>query len=421
LLTNSFYFASCVCLYSLEGTCEFLVDKNKNFYFLEMNTRLQVEHPVTEQITGIDLVEQMIRIAAGLPISVKQNEIKINGWALESRVYAEDPLRGFLPSIGTLSRYNEPKGNNIRIDSGIREGNEISIYYDPMISKLITYGANRTEALQKMREALDSYVIRGVTHNINFLRSLCDHPRFIAGNLTTKFIPDEYPNGYKGANINDEETNAIIAAATLIYTRLLHNQVSINNKLSSFSIDDFLTEQLSELHIKFLNNNYSIKTQSYSIINSILSLNLLINNSVAIEINSDYSRGDYVFQCNVNGCNYTMQTMQINDGLTYINLTYAGSVFSINILNKKQFDLQQYMPIPKIIDTSKLILSPMPGAVFSIKVNEGDSVVAGQEICVVEAMKMQNALRAQSSGKVKALHVKKGQTVQADQLLVELQ
>lgn len=175
--------------YESAGTCEFLVDKHRNFYFLEMNTRLQVEHPVTECITGLDLVEHMIRVATGEPLSFGQADVKLEGWAFESRVYAEDPLRGFLPSIGRLVRYVEPSGENIRVDSGVREASEISIHYDPMISKLVTYGATRNEALQKMREALDSYVIRGLTHNINFLRSLCDHPRFISGNINTNFIP----------------------------------------------------------------------------------------------------------------------------------------------------------------------------------------------------------------------------------------
>ena len=205
--------------YESAGTCEFLVDKHRNFYFLEMNTRLQVEHPVTEAITGLDLVEHMIRVAAGQPLSFAQKDVRLEGWALESRVYAEDPLRGFLPSIGKLVRYVEPRGEGVRVDSGVREGSDISVYYDPMISKLITYAPTRNEALARMRAALDQYVIRGVTHNINFLRSLCDHPRFIRGDLSTAFIPEEYPDGYKGAEMSDEDVVVLLGTAVAVRAR----------------------------------------------------------------------------------------------------------------------------------------------------------------------------------------------------------
>ena len=212
--------------YESAGTCEFLVDKHKRFYFLEMNTRLQVEHPVTELITQLDLVEWMIRVAVGEEL-FPQSAVKLVGWAFEARVYAEDPLRGFLPSIGQLLKYKEPRGENIRVDSGVREGSEISIHYDPMISKLITYGKDRPSALQRMREALDSYVIRGVTHNINFLRSLTDHPRYIDGNITTKFISEEYPEGYTGSALTSMQRHALTSAAVLVVKRKMLNSASI--------------------------------------------------------------------------------------------------------------------------------------------------------------------------------------------------
>ncbi|XP_069061172.1 propionyl-CoA carboxylase alpha chain, mitochondrial isoform X2 [Pleurodeles waltl] len=208
-----------VVKYSSAGTVEFLVDSKKNFYFLEMNTRLQVEHPITECITGLDLVQEMIRVAKGYPLNYRQEDIPINGWALECRVYAEDPYKSFgLPSIGRLSQYREPLHvEGVRVDSGIQEGSDISIYYDPMISKLVTYGSNRAEALQRMEEALDSYVIRGVTHNVPLLREVITNPLFIEGNITTKFLPDVYPDGFKGHSLTEREKKELLATAVSLY------------------------------------------------------------------------------------------------------------------------------------------------------------------------------------------------------------
>lgn len=413
--------------YESAGTCEFLVDKHRNFYFLEMNTRLQVEHPVTEQITGVDIVEQMIRIATGEPLRYKQEDIKINGWSFESRVYAEDPLRNFLPSIGTLKRYVEPKGPHIRIDSGIREGSEISIHYDPMISKLITYGATRNEALQYMREALDSYVIRGLTHNINFLRSLCDHPRFIEGRLSTAFIPEEYPQGYKGATLTNKQQDALLASAANVYLVGLRNQVSLTGKQRSFNPSAYVDHRLHELVITLLDKHYRIRLVTKDALNSckvsfdITPLEGDNKTPTTVDIETSYQRGDWVFVSTVNGTQYVFQVMSVSDSSPILAIQYAGTSFKMEVRSPREYELMKFMPVKEVVDTSKLVVSPMPGAVFAIKVKAGDTVFAGQEVCIVEAMKMQNALRAVNNGVVKKIHVKQGQTVSADQVLLELE
>lgn len=403
-----------------------------------MNTRLQVEHPVTEMITGVDIVEQMIRIAAGHTLSPRtQSEVKLNGWAIESRVYAEDPLRGFLPSIGTLKRYAEPSGEGVRVDSGVVEGGEISIHYDPMISKLITYGATRDEALALMRKALDGYVIRGLTHNINFLRSLCDHPRFIAGKLTTNFIPEEYPQGYKGAKLEKDDMLALVASAVMVYAQMLRQQTSISGKQRTFDADAYVASTLSKLVVGFgagageaQGFDVAVRVGSGSKAGSSqLSMDIVAQNSAEhggvskrnVVVESTYKRGEHVFQSTVDGRDYTLQVVSSSDGSPKLTLSFAGSSFPLEIRSPRQSELLKYMPLKEVLDTSKLVVSPMPGAVFSVKVKVGDEVSPGQEVAVVEAMKMQNALRATNAGKVKAVHVKKGQTVVADQVLIELE
>ena len=399
-----------------------------------MNTRLQVEHPVTEMITGVDIVEQMIRIAAGHTLSPRtQAEVKLNGWAIESRVYAEDPLRGFLPSIGTLKRYVEPSGEGVRVDSGVVEGGEISIHYDPMISKLITYGATRDEALAHMRKALDGYVIRGLTHNINFLRSLCDHPRFIAGKLTTNFIPEEYPQGYKGAKLTKDDVLALVASAVIVYAQMLRQQTSISGKQRTFDADAYVASTLSKLVVGFGAGASEAQSFDVSVRTSgaqgQLSMDIVGQNNAehggvskrGVVVESSYKRGDHVFSSKVDGRDYTLQVVASSDGSPKLTLSFAGSSFPLEIRSPRQSELLKYMPLKEVLDTSKLVVSPMPGAVFSVKVKVGDEVAPGQEVAVVEAMKMQNALRATNAGKVKAVHVKKGQTVVADQVLIELE
>uniref|UniRef100_A0A7M4FL85 Propionyl-CoA carboxylase alpha chain, mitochondrial n=1 Tax=Crocodylus porosus TaxID=8502 RepID=A0A7M4FL85_CROPO len=332
--------------YSSAGTVEFLVDSKKNFYFLEMNTRLQVEHPVTECITGLDLVQEMIRVAKGYPLRHKQADIPINGWAVECRVYAEDPYKSFgLPSIGKLSQYREPLDvPNVRVDSGIQQGSDISIYYDPMISKLVTYGSNRAEALQRMEEALDNYIIRGVTHNIALLREVIIHPRFVQGDISTKFLPEVYPDGFKGHKLTDLEKRELLATAASLY-------VAEQQRSQQF----LGTPRVAGLS--------GLKHFSY--------------------------------------CSFLK--------------------YKLRILTQLAAELSKYMPEKVEEDTTSILRSPMPGAVVAVSVKPGDMVSEGQEICVIEAMKMQNSLIAAKTGKVKIVHCKAGETVGEGDLLVELE
>merc|ERR1719471_2666358 len=286
--------------YESAGTVEFLVDKYKNFYFLEMNTRLQVEHPVTEYITGVDLVEQMIAVAEGKPISYTQDDIGINGWAIESRVYAEDPFKGFLPSIGTLEKYCEPfpGADDVRSDSGVREGSEIQVHYDPMICKLVTYGRDREESLQRMREALDSYVIHGVNHNIPFLRELCDHPKFISGDITTKFIEEEYPDGFAMdcIAITDKDYDFMITTAAAVYR---HLRTDLKN------MDELCVELEGKLHsVKMSGDQMEMDGRSFT-------------------VSTDYEMGQYVFESTVNGMKAICQVIS-NETEHSVVLQYKG-------------------------------------------------------------------------------------------------
>jgi len=406
--------------YQSAGTCEFLVDKHRNFYFLEMNTRLQVEHPVTEEITGVDLVEHMIRVAAGEQLALKQSDIGIKGWALESRVYAEDPLREFLPSIGRLKRYVEPTGEGVRCDSGISEGLPISIYYDPMICKLITYGKDRNEALAKMRAALDSYVIRGVTHNINFLRSLCDHPRFIAGDLTTNFIPEEYPKGYKGHQLTGGDKHTLIAAAVVLFSRTIANQVTVSGGQPSFDAAAFHKAKLNDLVVVLGEESFPVSASVEFAGVDKQSLVVRVADQ-ELKVASPYQKGDLTFETVINGESNTLQVLQAGEGLGAYSVQFLGTSYDLAVMTSKQHKLMAHMPKKEVLDTSKLIQSPMPGAVFSINVKVGDKVVPGQEVCVIEAMKMQNVLRSQTSGVVKAIKTQQGKTVARDEIIIEFE
>ena len=411
--------------YESAGTCEFLVDRNRRFYFLEMNTRLQVEHPVTEAITGIDLVEHMIRVAAGEPLAIRQEDVQLKGWALESRVYAEDPLRGFLPSIGKLVRYQEPSGPGVRVDSGVREGSEISVYYDPMISKLVSYGKDRTEALAIMRSALDRYVIRGVTHNINFLRSLCDHPRFIRGDLTTKFIQDEYPEGYKGAEMSDEDVRVLIGSAVLVRGRLIRDALSVGEGRKGWDAEQEWDQAMKEWVVTLREQRYVVHVLHASISDRQQQLTAAISTDDSepheVTLTSSYEVGDSVLTIEVDSAEHTLQVASLSSASSRMSLITRGTTFPLLLHSPTQDELQRYMPKHVAPDTSKQVLSPMPGVVFSVKVQEGEEVAAGQEVCVVEAMKMQNALRVSGHGKVKKILVKQGQTVSSDQVLIELE
>ncbi|XP_010602905.1 propionyl-CoA carboxylase alpha chain, mitochondrial isoform X1 [Fukomys damarensis] len=400
--------------YSSAGTVEFLVDSKKNFYFLEMNTRLQVEHPVTECITGLDLVQEMIRVAKGYPLRHKQADIPINGWAVECRVYAEDPYKSFgLPSVGRLSQYQEPIHlPGVRVDSGIQPGSDISIYYDPMISKLITYGSDRTEALKRMEAALDNYVIRGVTHNIALLREVIINSRFVKGDFSTKFLSDVYPDGFKGHTLTESEKNQLLAIASSLFVA---SQLQAQH-FQGYSRVPVVKPDLAkwELSIKLCDEEYSVLTS-----HSGSTFSVEVDGS-KLNVTSTWNLALPLLSVNVDGTQRTVQCLSREAGGN-MSIQFLGTVYKVHILTKLAAELNRFMLDKVAEDTSGTLCSPMPGMVVAIFVKPGDMVAEGQELCVIEAMKMQNSMTAGKNGKVKSVHCKAGDTVGEGDLLVELE
>uniref|UniRef100_A0A8C7BH13 Propionyl-CoA carboxylase alpha chain, mitochondrial n=1 Tax=Neovison vison TaxID=452646 RepID=A0A8C7BH13_NEOVI len=402
--------------YSSAGTVEFLVDSKKNFYFLEMNTRLQVEHPVTECITGLDLVQEMIRVAKGYPLRHRQADIPINGWAVECRVYAEDPYKSFgLPSIGRLSQYEEPVHlPGVRVDSGIQPGSDISIYYDPMISKLITYGSDRTEALKRMEDALDNYVIRGVTHNIALLREVIINSRFIEGDINTKFLSDVYPDGFKGHKLTENERNQLLAIASSLFVafqlRAQHFQEHENSRVPIIKPQ----EANWELSVKLHDEVHTVVAS-----NSGPAFSVEVDGS-KLNVTGTWNLASPLLSVNVDGTQRTIQCLSREAGGN-MSIQFLGTVYQVHILTKLAAELNKFMLEKVAEDTSSILRSPMPGVVVAVSVKPGDVVAEGQEICVIEAMKMQNSMTAGKTGKVKSVHCKAGDTVGEGDLLVELE
>lgn len=400
--------------YSSAGTVEFLVDSAKNFYFLEMNTRLQVEHPITECITGIDIVHQMIRSAKGHELLYKQSDIPVDGWGLECRVYAEDPYKAFgMPSIGRLSKYIEPLHiPNVRCDSGIQEGSEISIYYDPMICKLVTYGNTRTEALDTMVTALDSYVIKGVTHNIPLLRDIITEKTFVSGDITTKYLQTVFPDGFKGKVLTEVERHELSALAACIYVkeqliaRKFLNQTRLaqaTNLPMKWSLSVNVIENAVEANVSYLNGKFEVEIN---------------NRTYKIPDNIVFSTP--LLEAKVNGSTRLLQLTGRLGGGRY-KLRYFGTVFPISIRDSLTAHLSEFMLETVEADTSSTVVAPMPGMLKSVSVEVGQEVSEGQEVAVLEAMKMQNSLVAAKSGKMKAVKYKAGDTVDEGDVLIELE
>uniref|UniRef100_A0A452VK24 Propionyl-CoA carboxylase alpha chain, mitochondrial n=2 Tax=Ursus maritimus TaxID=29073 RepID=A0A452VK24_URSMA len=409
--------------YSSAGTVEFLVDSKKNFYFLEMNTRLQVEHPVTECITGLDLVQEMIRVAKGYPLRHKQADIPINGWAVECRVYAEDPYKSFgLPSIGRLSQYQEPIHlPGVRVDSGIQPGSDISIYYDPMISKLITYGSDRTEALKRMEDALDNYIIRGVTHNIALLREVIINSRFIEGDINTKFLSDVYPDGFKGHKLTENERKQLLAIASSLFVAFqLRAQRFQEHETSRVPI---IKPQMAnwELSVKLHDEVHTViaSNSGPTFSSSLVSQQVEVDGS-KLNVTSTWNLASPLLSVNVDGIQRTIQCLSREAGGN-VSIQFLGTVYQVHVLTKLAAELNKFMLEKVAEDTSSVLRSPMPGMVVAVSVKPGDMVAEGQEICVIEAMKMQNSMTAGKTGKVKSVHCKAGDTVGEGDLLVELE
>ncbi len=389
--------------YRSAGTVELVAGADKNFYFLEMNTRLQVEHPVTELVTGLDLVEWMIRIAAGEKLPFDQDQVTLNGWALEARVYAEDPTRNFLPSIGRLVKYREPEeSQGIRVDSGVSEGSDISMFYDPMIAKLCSFAQNRNDAITRMRTALDEYYIRGPRHNIAFLSDLMCHPRFIAGDLTTHFIAEEYPDGFHGGTITPQERDLFVAVATFVHLRIMSRAATISGQLPGHERvvgHDWVVVE-GDTHAPVTVS--PIEDQGYEI----------TSGDKVFSLRSDWQLGMTHFRAVVD---HESLVMQVERNGPYYRLIRGGRILDVMVLTAHQAHLQKFMLSKKVADMSDYLLSPMPGLLVSVAVEEGQDIQAGDQLAVVEAMKMENVLRAERDGVVKSIEAEVGQSLDVDQ------
>ena len=393
--------------YQSAGTVEFIADAERNFYFLEMNTRLQVEHPVTECVTGFDLVEWMIIIASGGCLPVNQDAVVLKGWALEARVYAEDPLRNFMPSTGRLVGYCEPEGEGVRVDSGVIEGGEVSIYYDPMIAKVITYGADRGEAVERMSTALDGYYIRGVNHNISFLSALMGHPRFIAGRLTTNFIADEYADGFNAAHVSTEDSLVMVAVVAALHHRKMARAALLSGQLEG-------REYSPPSDWMVLLGAQSFSVQMHSDTSGVRVL--LANDEWLVE--TKWRLGEPLVKAKVNGRDVILQ-VESNE-ITFC-LRYRGTELEARVLSPRAAELSVHLLHKEPVDMSKFLISPMPGLLVSLSVEAGASVKKGQELAVVEAMKMENSLYAADDGTILMLSATVGDTLAVDQVILEFE
>ncbi|MEO8113417.1 MAG: acetyl/propionyl/methylcrotonyl-CoA carboxylase subunit alpha [Phenylobacterium sp.] len=391
--------------YDSAGTVEFVAGQDKRFFFLEMNTRLQVEHPVTELITGLDLVEQMIRSAAGEKLPFAQKDLKINGWAIESRIYAEDPYRGFLPSIGRLVRYDPPEegpqldGSTVRNDAGVREGDEISMFYDPMISKLSTWAPKRLQAIDAMGRALEDFHIEGLGQNIPFLAAVMDQQRFRSGKLSTNYIKDEFPDGFRGTTPTDFQRDLMAAAACAMH------RVLTQRAAPQLLRQDWIVIENGEKRLVKVTNGGAGFTVEF------------LGEGRTLRLDSIAWRpGKPTFSAVLDGKAFTAQVKPAPEGFV---IRHRAAQASVLVLTPRSAELHEKLPPRTAADTSKLVLSPMPGLVVTLDVAPGQAVQAGQQVAIVEAMKMQNIIRAERDGVVKTIGAKAGDSVAADEVLVE--
>ena len=393
--------------YKSAGTVEFIVGgATGEFYFLEMNTRLQVEHPVTEMVTGLDLVELMIKVAAGEKLPLTQDDVKLNGWALEARVYAEDPFRNFLPSTGRLTRYAPPEeGPHVRVDTGVYEGGEISIFYDPMIAKLITYGPTRDAAIAHMRDALDAYYIRGLSHNIPFLASLMSKDRFVKGNLTTNFIAEEYANGFHANDLPADDPTVLIAVAASVKNAIVGRNIRVSGQFAGHEMK-VPVEWTVVLNGQYHDVEVRPQVGGYAVV---------IGNE-AVSVKTDWHIGQPLFKGTVDGRSVCVQVDR--DGVSY-TLAHAGSRVKAMVLTRRAAEMNKLMPFKAPPDMSKFLLSPMPGLLRAVEVKEGQEVKAGEALAVVEAMKMENILKAERDGVIAKIHAQPGESLAVDQKIIE--
>jgi propionyl-CoA carboxylase alpha chain len=398
--------------YTSAGTVEFIVDGDRNFYFLEMNTRLQVEHPVTELITGIDLVEQMIRVAAGEKLAFGQSDLKINGWAIESRLYAEDPYRGFLPSIGRLTRYRPPveeatDAYAVRNDTGVFEGGEISMFYDPMIAKLCTWAPTRSEAIDHMRLALDGFELEGIGHNLPFLAAVMDHPKFTSGNMTTAFIEEEFPDGFDGVALGGDTLVRIAAAVTAMHRISEIRRTRITGRMNN--------------HERTVGTDWNVAVQGQSfdaVVKADRAGADVTIGAQTLRVESDWLPGQPLVRLSVDGTPLVLKAARIPGGY---RVRHRGADLKVHVRTPRQAELAGLMLEKVPADTSKLLLCPMPGLIVKVDVAVGDEVQEGQTLCTVEAMKMENILRAERRGVVSKVNASAGDSLAVDDVIMEFE
>ncbi|MEW5421335.1 acetyl-CoA carboxylase biotin carboxylase subunit [Amorphus sp. 3PC139-8] len=404
--------------YDSAGTVEFVAGQDKSFYFLEMNTRLQVEHPVTELVTGVDLVEQMIRVAAGETLAIRQEDVKLDGWAIETRLYAEDPFRGFLPSTGRLTRYHTPADETVddatvRVDTGVVEGSEITLFYDPMIAKMITHAPTRIGAIDAMGEALDRTIVDGIRHNVPFLSALMAHPRWRSGELSTNFIDEEFPDGFTGGTLDDTAKQVLAAAvasaelARAERTRRLPGQL---RRSPAPVAPDWTVDINGEvLPVTIVEGAPGIP----------VGLTLKIGAAEEpVTVSSEWRPGDVLWSGHVGG---RQVSVQLRSALNGYDASWNGVSAPVRLLRPRVADLDALMPEKIAADTSKMLLCPMPGLVVSIEVEVGQEVEPGETLAIVEAMKMENVLRAERGLKVKSINAKKGDSLAVDAVIMEFE
>ena len=400
--------------YTSAGTVEFIVGGSRNFYFLEMNTRLQVEHPVTELITGVDLVEQMIRVANGEKLPFAQDDLKINGWAIESRLYAEDPYRNFLPSIGRLTRYRPPvegptaSGGIVRNDTGVFEGGEISMFYDPMIAKLCTWAPTRAQAVEEMRLALDMFEVEGIGHNLPFCAAVMDHPRFEKGDITTAFIAEEYPEGFQGATLDDALLRRVAAALAA-----MNRVAEIRRTRISGTIDHHERKVGDDWVVTLGGSRHDVTIHADRDGSTVV-----FGDGASLRVTSDWTPGMPLARLMVDGKPLVMKVAKIPMGF---RVRLRGADLRTHVRTPRQAELAALMPEKAPPDTSRYLLCPMPGLVVRIAVAEGDEVQEGQALATVEAMKMENILKAERRARVKKINATAGASLKVDDIIMEFE
>ena len=399
--------------YTSAGTVEFIVDGEKNFYFLEMNTRLQVEHPVTELITGVDLVEQMIRVAHGEKLSIRQSDVKLNGWAIESRLYAEDPYRNFLPSIGRLSTYRPPAESStetsvVRNDTGVFEGGEISMYYDPMIAKLCTWAPDRLGAIEHMRLALDRFEVEGIGHNLPFLSAVMDHPKFVKGDMTTAFIAEEYPDGFEGVILEEAALKSIAASCAA-----MNRVAEIRRTKVSGRLDNHERKVGDDWVVMLQGTSFRVKIDADP-----KGSDVVFEDGVSLRVSGDWTPGKTLADMTVNGETLVMKIGKISGGF---RVRSRGADLKVHVRTPRQAELAGWMIEKLPPDTSRLLLCPMPGMIVKVDVAEGEEVQEGQALCTVEAMKMENILRAEKKCTISKINVSAGESLSVDDVIMEFE